>query len=364
MNFKSATKVLDTAHIKNISQYAFTRFLNQTDQKIGDDVFKLKVYGPDCDLLDALFHELLNFNIDFKKQSLLSVHQVPDSKYSAIIPDLIENVENSQISIVIGHDKTTLKSVFDSFQFSQAPFSLSMAHPSTGKSDDLSTELIELCKPYLYNLGIIGHQSHLSNNIVIYDDPSIGIYTHRLGDLRDKINACEPIIRSSDIFAINLNALKFSEAPNQSDPQPIGFTLEEACQLAYYAGRSERNKVFCIWGIDNTIDQQIIGLRVINTLWWYFLYGIEFRLDAYPPVEEKMTSYTLDTPIEGMYLAFYKDDSQQKWWLKNPVNNSALSSHHPFIACDYEDYSLAVNQQELSDRLQITLAPYQKFELD
>jgi hypothetical protein len=363
MNSKSALKPLETLDTKKISQYSFTKYLNLNEPTEKKDGFQIRIYGPNTDLVTAVFNTFLNLNIDFERQYLTNIEQVCDSNYSALIPVIMDNVKNKEISIVLGYDKSTLKSVFDSFQFSSLPFSLSMIHPSVWQNRDVFAELIELREPNLYNIGVIGHQAHLSNDMVIDHNSSLGVHSQRLGEVRARLGSCEPNIRASDVFSINLDALKYSEAPNQNSPQPIGFLVEEVCQMAYYAGRSERNKVFCLWGIDKSKDDHVLGLKVINTILWYFVYGVEFRQADYPPKEERMTSFTLDTPIEGMYLAFYKDESQQKWWLKNPIEQSTLSNTHPFIACDYEDYTLAVNQQELSDRLQIYLNTYQKFEL-
>jgi hypothetical protein len=64
-----------------------------------------------------------------------------------------------------------------------------------------------------------------------------------------------------------------------------------------------------------------------------------------------MKKFSLDHPVHDQILTFYKDDSEQKWWLESPFKQHVLSQEMPYIACDYQDYRMASNEQTLSDRL-------------
>ncbi|MBK8506948.1 MAG: hypothetical protein IPL46_35090 [Saprospiraceae bacterium] len=64
-----------------------------------------------------------------------------------------------------------------------------------------------------------------------------------------------------------------------------------------------------------------------------------------------MKKFSLEHGVHDQILTFYKDDSEQKWWLESPFKKHVLSQEMPFIACDYQDYRMAANEQTLTERL-------------
>ena len=376
MLFSSVSKIYilktsPSSGILPVKRPYFKELMNQfflsIDQEAGNhidiQIVKVQIIGPDSSLFNHVVDCFFKYNLPFSQQKLTQIGKIEQNHYSHLIPFIQEAIKNHKITIVLGYDTGTIKSVFDSFQFGKDPFSVALVHSSLGSENDITTQMVELRDPHLFDLTCIGHQANLSAPDQLKALPGLSIHPYRLGAVRENLAIVEPHIRTSDIFGVNLNSLKYHEAPNQAEPHPIGFSVEEVCQLAYYAGRGEGNKIFCLWGIDPSSDNLKIGHQILASLIWYFLYGIEYRESTYPPDENKMTSYTIDTPIDGMYLAFYKDEGQQKWWLKNPISNSKLVARYPLIACDYEDYSRAVQHQELSERLHASIIGFQHFNL-
>ncbi|MBK8506949.1 MAG: hypothetical protein IPL46_35095 [Saprospiraceae bacterium] len=99
----------------------------------------------------------------------------------------------------------------------------------------------------MQGLFLLANQAHLSDPAYLLTSESEGLRSIRLGAVRNEPGCMEPEIRSSDLFGLSINALRHSEANIQSSVSTTGLTAEEACQLIYYAGRSDRNKVTAIF---------------------------------------------------------------------------------------------------------------------
>ena len=342
---------IEDSHIKFFSDNPFTSSATEESAKGR----RVQIITENQNLGQQLIEQFHRANNDFEKVTVGSLGYLDEKGVSSIIPILKKAVSEQVVSIFIGFDKSILKAIFDGFQFSENLFNMSHIQDDIGGKGGIDTQILPVAAPYLHRLHLIGSQSMLTNMTFFEENEGRGLANHRLGQTRANLGAIEPEIRSSNIFSVNLNALKYSAAHCQSRKSPIGFEADEVCQLAHYAGRGERNQVFCVYEIDQE-DLSSPDCQLLTNLIWYFLQGVEFRGSNFPPNRDQMKTYLIEGKIENLELEFYKDENQQKWWLKCPVKTENFQPLYQMIACDYEDYSAAINERILSDRLRNLIA--------
>ena len=163
-----------------------------------------------------------------------------------------------------------------------------------------------------------------------------------LGQVRSDMKEVEPSIRDADLITIHLAAMKYTETPSQLNPSPSGFFLEEACQLARYAGMSDKLTAFGITGF-NLAATDLQTAQSIAQMIWYFLDGFCSRKQDYPVSTSNLVQYVVHLKEQDLHLAFWKSLKSGRWWFQ-------LNEHQHLIPCSYQDYKQA-SRGELSDRL-------------
>lgn len=213
-----------------------------------------------------------------------------------------------------------------------------------------------LAKNNLFNLGIIGYQSHyVDRRILSYLNKHHFEYL-RLGQIRNSLEETEPVIRDADMVAMNLSVLKKIEVPACTIASPSGLFTEDACQLAYYAGMSDKLTSFGLFGFDAEQDVREQTAQVLSHILWYFLYGYYNRKQDYPISIGNFTEYIVDFKRHHYQITFWKSNRSDRWWMEVPVKDKRQRRHR-LIPCSYQDY-LQACREELPERL---LAAYRRF---
>ncbi|MDR1668070.1 MAG: hypothetical protein LBS03_10355 [Bacteroidales bacterium] len=192
----------------------------------------------------------------------------------------------------------------------------------------------------------IGYQSY-------YNDPEDLNFmkerffeTYRLGEATGNMRSCEPAIRDTDLLALSMNAVKHADAPAASLPSPNGFTGEEACQLAYYAGLGNRCKCMGIFDVLPQNDLQYITVKLAAQIAWYFMEGVKRRNTEHPKNEpHHFKKYMILHDKHNSHLCFFKNIKTERWWMEVPSADGNLE----YIACTPDDYAKAT-EQEIPDR--------------
>lgn len=202
----------------------------------------------------------------------------------------------------------------------------------------------------IFQLGLIGYQRHfLAPRIQQFiQDQHYDIL--RLGTASRLLSETEPIIRNADLFGINIAALKSDQVPGVKYPSPSGFSVEEACQLSYYAGISDKLKGFYLLGYHPEKDLRFQSAMAMAEMVWYFLDGFYQRKGDYPASSEGLTEYIVELKRYDYQLTFWKSKFSGRWWIQVPVKVRQRDMRHRLIPCSYEDYKLAI-KDELPDRL-------------
>jgi len=195
----------------------------------------------------------------------------------------------------------------------------------------------------------IGYQSYYvqQQDLDYFSDHFFEAY--RLGEVREgNMRGSEPVIRDSDLLAISMNAVKFSDAPGASISSPSGFTGEEICQLAFFAGLSHRCRSLGIFDMIPQNDVQDITSKLAAQLAWYFIEGVLKRNPGNPENDiqnfKKILIY-----FEQLHhnLNFYKNMQTERWWMEVPSLSGETGSL--MISCTQDDYVKAT-EQEIPDR--------------
>ena len=100
----------------------------------------------------------------------------------------------------------------------------------------------------------------------------------RLGEFNSDFRKAEPHLRNADIINIDFKSIKASEVFSHGS-NPNGFYAEQICQIARYAGISD--KVNCT-GIFNYTDKNEISDKLMADIIWYFCDGFYSRWGRFP----------------------------------------------------------------------------------
>ena len=207
------------------------------------------------------------------------------------------------------------------------------------------TELL-FKKRSLFKYCNLGHQIHLTdvNNLdlinKLYHDAL------RLGEIRAGMAKVEPILRDSDIVSFDISAVRQSDSPAFFNPSPSGFHSEEACQLAKYAGLSDRVKTFGIFEVNPKHDILHQSASLAAQMIWYFLDGYSNRTPEYPDSENKnFKTFIVGHTDLDYEITFYKSLLSERWWMEVP---SPKKDKPMLVSCSYDDYKSA-SEQEVPD---------------
>lgn len=204
---------------------------------------------------------------------------------------------------------------------------------------------IVLRKPYiLFNYSNIGYQTYFVNNEEIDLMERMYFDANRLGQFRNNISESEPILRDADIVSFDISAVRQSDAPGGSSQSPNGFSGEEACALARYAGISDKVSSFGVYEYNPALDSNGRTAHLMAQMVWYFIEGCNSRKGDYPYASKK--DYQKFTVLinEGEHeLTFYKSHLSGRWWIEVPMKESyqVSSVRHKLVPCSYSDYQKA-----------------------
>lgn len=213
---------------------------------------------------------------------------------------------------------------------------------------------------FLFNFINIGYQKYYVPRV--HEELMDKLYFDvlRLGEVRSKIKKVEPSLRSVDVLSIDLSAVQAGHAPGTTFKNPNGLLPDEFCQIARYAGLSERVSTIGFHEYESINDKNGVTAALIAQAIWYFIDGLNARqkdLELTNPNDH--TKYRVAVDGIENELIFYKSKSTEKWWVFVPQNGAESNQYkrHQMVPCDYEDYQKAC-ENHIPD---IWMNTYRKF---
>ena len=281
-----------------------------------------------------------------------------EDTYYAISNVVSELVKNDILPIVVGGSQDLTFALYKGYEKLEQTVNLvtidrklDLGSPDKQMTADEWLSHIVLHKPcYLFNYSNIGCQSHFVNGeeFSLFDKLYFDI--HRLGQYLDDRKMAEPILRNADILSLDLTSIRNADMNGVNYSSPNGLQGQDVCQIARYAGISDKLSSF---GIFNLFPQGMssASAHLVAQTIWYFIDGFQNRKGDFPKSSKaSYTKFRVHTEDLEQEIIFYKSDKSDRWWMEVPYpnkSNSKFERHH-LIPCTYSDYKEAM-KNELPD---------------
>lgn len=205
---------------------------------------------------------------------------------------------------------------------------------------------------YLFNYSNIGYQTYLVDQTSLQMMNKLYFDAYRLGQVRDKIEEAEPIIRQADMITFDISSIKHSDAPANPNASPNGFYAEEACQMMRYAGMNDRLTSIGLYEINPEYDVSGKTAHLAAQMIWCFFDGFYNRKNDFPSrTNPDYIRFHVVLEDEKYEINFYKSKKSDRWWMEIPYppHKDLKFERHTLIPCNYKDYEMAT-QNEIPDR--------------
>lgn len=243
------------------------------------------------------------------------------------------SVVQGKTIVVLGAEPDWIKSFQNVWSQSNHPYHLTLVSSGSGLINSIDQEDI-----YMKGCHTIAFQRHNLNA-----QPEERCETIRLGEYRQNNSIADPPIRSSELMYFDLNAIRCSDNPSNSEHNPSGLFAEEACALTRIAGMSERLKCLAISGWDENTDPNNQTANLVAQMIWYFWEGCHLKKLDHQVNREQLTKYLVQVKGLDYILNFYKSEQTGKWWFEEPLVNNEFSNQ--LIPCTYDEYLNAAQDQ-------------------
>lgn len=198
---------------------------------------------------------------------------------------------------------------------------------------------------YLFNLNNVAYQTYLvsKESINMYD--KLYFNAQRVGMISGKLDQAEPIIRAADLVSFDIGAIRASEAPGNANAGPNGLFGDEACQLARYAGMSDKCSSVGFYEFNPTFDPMEQTAMLVSQMIWCFIDGYYNRKNDAPLIPKSAyIIYRTTLENEEHELVFVKSKKSDRWWMQVPYFGSkSVNERFYLVPCRYEDYQIAVS---------------------
>lgn len=192
------------------------------------------------------------------------------------------------------------------------------------------------------NFGLLGFQNYLTSTTQIEQGNNHFMEFVRLSEIKNKIQESEPYFRDADWASISLNAVCNSNAIASEKSSPNGFSAEEYCKMAYYAGLGCKNKIISFAGYDSQKDKNEQSAFLIAQAIWLYLDGFSGHVQEHPSLQKQnIQRYIVINEEYNKHFIFYKSTLTGRWWMEIP----GKKRKNIIVAASYKDYKMASNQE-------------------
>ncbi len=177
----------------------------------------------------------------------------------------------------------------------------------------------------------IGFQSYYVHPRLLETMDKLRFDCFRLGHVTENLEEVEPVLRNSNMVSIDVNAIKYSDAPSNA-LSANGFTGTEICTLTQQAGLSNQVSSLGIYGYNPSTDVNELTASQIAQMIWYFIDG-KYRGRQEAAFEDKSNFTEYHCNFTELDTIFLQSKKTGRWWMQLPDKK--------MIACSYKDYMIA-----------------------
>ncbi|MBA3649863.1 MAG: formimidoylglutamase [Chitinophagales bacterium] len=200
---------------------------------------------------------------------------------------------------------------------------------------------------FIFNVNLVAYQTHLTSQHAIEIMNHLNFESYRLGKVKMDLNEMEPVLRDTNLFSLDMSAIRYADAPGNRNTTPNGLFAEEVCQLARFAGQSDQVDSFGIYGCNPTVDVRDQSVQLAADIIWYFIDGFYNRKNDFPKHEEPdYMKYTIQFKENKYEMNFWKSKKTDHWWMEVPAGGELRNRKKSFmIPCSYTDYQTALREE-------------------
>lgn len=291
--------------------------------------------------------------------NIMAGHSVDDTYY-AVKASIDFLIRKNIVPIIIGGSQDLTYAQFLGYQNLEQTINIAsvdsiydLGDPESDISNVSYLGKIILHQPnYLFNYSNIGYQTYLVSPASTAMMAKLYFDSYRLGQIRDKIEEAEPIIRQADMLSFDITSIKHADAPANPNASPNGLYAEEACQVMRYAGMSDKLTSIGIYEINPAFDTYGKTAHLAAQMIWCFMDGFYNRKNDYPSrTNPDYLRFNVVLQDEKYEINFYKSKKSDRWWMEIPYppHKGLKFERHTLIPCSYKDYEMAV-KNEIPDR--------------
>jgi len=289
----------------------------------------------------------------------IAAGQNPQDTMAALDVVCQELIAKRIIPIVIGGSQVLTIPMYKAFAHQDRPINVGIidakldfgGDPQEVEGSNWMNMLILPEGGHLFDLTTLGHQRFLVDGDSLQLMSRMHFENIRLGALRSNLAAAEPVLRDADLVSFDLGAVRAADHPATPHVRPNGLSGEEFCQLARYAGYSDRLSAVGFFEHDPSRDGDGRGGQLVAEAIWCFLEGVMHRTGDHPRgTTEDYLQFRVILENEDHEVVFYKSPRSDRWWMDIPTPGAGNRKGRVFLVpCTFEDYQAATEGQ-LPDR--------------
>jgi formiminoglutamase len=191
---------------------------------------------------------------------------------------------------------------------------------------------------FIRHFNLLGFQSYFTFPDLLETIDKLRFDCFRVGRVQEKMDEAEPVIRSSHLLSVDMNAVAHAYAPANA-LSPNGFTGQDMCKLMQYAGMSDTTSVTGIFNFAGTDLHNLTAMQVAQMI-WYFMDGMQKQKHE-ANLEDRSGYNEYHTLCAEVDTLFLQSKNTSRWWMQMPDKS--------FIACSFADY-YAASHNDLPER--------------
>lgn len=269
-----------------------------------------------------------------------------NDSYAAIKTVLKELLKMNKTVVLLGgtHDITlaqyfAYKELGKSIEATCIDSTIDLRGESSVRSENFLLEILTSEPNMVRHYNHIGFQSYYVHPRMLETMDKLRFDCYRVGVAKENMEDMEPVLRNTGLLSFDIGAIKYSDAP-ANENSPNGFTGEEACMLARYAGMSSQLSSFGIYGYLPQADINELTAKQIAQMLWYFIDG-KSRGKQEAAIEDRSLFNEYHTAFAEVDTVFLQSRRTNRWWMQLPDKK--------IISCSYNDY-LSASRNEIPER--------------